>query len=39
MPGSHREIFDGIYRGRLWGEPETVSGPGSTRARAACSPW
>lgn len=34
-PGLHRAIFDDIYRRRLWGSDETVSGPGSTRERGA----
>ncbi len=35
MAGSHEEIFSDIYRRRVWASPETVSGPGSTRERAA----
>jgi SAM-dependent methyltransferase len=34
-PRSPREIFTDIYRRRLWANRETVSGPGSTRRRAA----
>jgi SAM-dependent methyltransferase len=34
-PGSHQEIFHDIFRRGLWANPETVSGPGSTRERAA----
>jgi hypothetical protein len=29
----HREVFSRIYRSNEWGDPESVSGPGSTRAR------
>jgi len=35
VPPSHRAIFDDIYRRGSWGCAETVSGPGSTRERAA----
>ena len=35
MSATHRDIFDDIYRRGSWGSEETVSGPGSTRARAA----
>jgi SAM-dependent methyltransferase len=31
----HRAIFGDIYHRNLWGGAESVSGPGSTRARAA----
>ena len=31
----HREVFGDIYRRNLWGDTESVSGPGSTRARGA----
>ncbi len=30
-----RRIFTDIYRQNVWGSPESVSGPGSTRERAA----
>jgi len=30
-----RKIFTDIYRQNVWGSPESVSGPGSTRERAA----
>jgi hypothetical protein len=29
------DIFSAIYRGNFWGNDESRSGPGSTRARAA----
>jgi glycosyltransferase involved in cell wall biosynthesis/SAM-dependent methyltransferase len=32
---THREVFGDIYRRNLWGSTESVSGPGSTRARGA----
>jgi glycosyltransferase involved in cell wall biosynthesis/SAM-dependent methyltransferase len=32
---THREVFGDIYRRNLWGNTESVSGPGSTRARGA----
>jgi len=31
----HRRVFTGIFRGNAWGSEESVSGPGSTRARGA----
>ncbi|MEW5930591.1 MAG: class I SAM-dependent methyltransferase [Gemmatimonadota bacterium] len=31
----HRAVFGGIYRRNAWGDAESVSGPGSTRARGA----
>jgi len=32
-PADHRALFGEIYRRNLWGDAESVSGPGSTRAR------
>ena len=34
-PDPHRTIFTDIYRRGMWANNETVSGPGSTRERAA----
>jgi len=31
----HRAVFGGIFRRNEWGDAESVSGPGSTRARGA----
>ena len=31
----HRRVFTGIFRRNSWGSDESVSGPGSTRARGA----
>ena len=31
----HRAVFGDIYRRNLWGDTESVSGPGSTRVRGA----
>ena len=33
--GKRRRIFQKIYRNNAWGDPETVSGPGSNVARAS----
>ncbi len=33
-PTDHGEIFSRIYRDNVWGDAESASGPGSTRARA-----
>jgi SAM-dependent methyltransferase len=34
-PADHRAVFGGIFRRNEWGDAESVSGPGSTRARGA----
>jgi hypothetical protein len=34
-PADHGAIFGRIHRRNAWGDPESVSGPGSTRARGA----
>jgi hypothetical protein len=34
-PAFHRIVFTRIYRNNEWGDPESRSGPGSTRARGA----
>jgi hypothetical protein len=32
MPGDNEKRFSGVYEQRLWGSPESASGPGSERA-------
>lgn len=35
LPADHRAVFGEIFRRNVWGDGESVSGPGSTRARGA----
>lgn len=34
-PADHGAVFGDVYRRNLWGDAESVSGPGSTRARGS----